>query len=318
MSSAEQLTVWIPVYKDHLALEELLSLWQTTKMLSAYKCVIAGKKKHRHFIQQLASNLGHAEQVLLPDRALASVRSYCNLLLSPEFYETFSTSHILVAQLDAWVCQPFDQGFLKYDYIAPRFYPHPCRSSLHETRCIGVGVGGFSLRSRDAHIVALRRGFAGHERNFRRTRLTGYSWKGKFRLYCSLVFAQVTNTLNRFPSAAPGLSALGCNEDWVLGIYCYNRMKVAPRSAALSFAIDGYFRDQLSELSPGTPFGLHGWYRDEQALDECWNLICSSLAPGWHTFLGYYGYHFKEHDSARLAEAIRARIQVTDPPSQTR
>ncbi|WP_370594710.1 DUF5672 family protein [Synechococcus sp. CBW1006] len=178
-----------------------------------------------------------------------SVRSYCDLLLSPRFYDLFESSQILIAQLDAWMLTDNLQSFFGFDYIAPRFFPSPRQPTMKFTRCIGVGVGGLSLRRCSAHQIALKKGLRGHESNFRRARLARYSLSERVRMRCRQLLARAVNTFSSFPSAVPGLAALGCNEDWILGIYCHNRMHVASRVEALRFGIDGYLPSSSRSLT---------------------------------------------------------------------
>jgi len=290
MAPKSSVSVWIPVYKSKLRAEELLSLWQVVKKLSSdYRCVLAGKMRDYAFLQRLKSALGDVEIFTLPNAVFQSVSSYCDLLLSPRFYNLFDTSHVLVAQLDSWICGSISHEFLRYDYIAPRFYPFPHKDSLADARCIGVGVGGLSLRCCRSHIIALNQGFRLYERNIKRKKLNLYSQKGKVALVAKIAMARLLNLFARFPSATAELTAMGVNEDWVLGIFCSNRMKIAPRHMALCFGVDGYFSEQFDELGERQPFGLHGWYRDNAAISQCRHLIVKTIVPGWEQFLLSHG-----------------------------
>lgn len=313
MSAGDTVTVWIPVYKTTLALEELMSLWQTAQMLSGrYRCVIKGKRSHRAFLNRLARRIDcNVEVSLMPDRVFASVGSYCDLLLSPKFYGLFDTSHVLIAQLDTWILKDCVDNFLAFDYVAPRFYAFPRQASIASTRCIGVGVGGLSLRQCLAHQAALVKGLSGYEANFGRVRTESFSRRGRASIRVRQLAARAINLLSPFPSAAPGLTALGCNEDWVLGIFCHNRMKVASRTDALRFGIDGYVAEQLKELSPAWPFGFHGWYRDQICFADSLPLMNATLCTGWAAFLRSFEYRFREENPdqlfASIAKGIRTR-----------
>jgi len=306
-------TVWIPVYKTKLDLPELLSLWQTATMLrSRYDVTIAGKNSHRIFLYSLAETLGVSVR-LMPDSVFRSVNSYCNLLLSPKFYQSFAGTHVLVAQLDAWVVLNCFDSFLQYDYAALRFYARPLESSFARARCIGVGVGGLSLRRCKAHVAALKQGLSGYQRHFSKVQLRKFSLSGVVRMRWRALRAQVANRWSPYRSEGAGLTALGCNEDWILGIYCHGRMRVAPRQQALAFGIDGYFADQLDELSPDLPFGLHGWYRDLASLLACRPLLAATLCAGWAEFLGLHGFAFPGDDIDSLFETLAESLRPLKP-----
>ena len=125
-----ELIVWIPVYKKDLSLPELLSLFQATIILSGSGSVLAGKEHRSRFLKRLSNGLVNASVSTYPDSVFSSVLRYCNLLLSPRFYAEFGSSHLLVTQLDAWICSSDLRPFLRYDYVTPTFYPHPLESSL--------------------------------------------------------------------------------------------------------------------------------------------------------------------------------------------
>lgn len=72
---------------------------------------------------------------IMPLNSLVAYSIWC----LTEMYKHFDTSHVLIVQRDGWILNPqrWNDGWLKYDYIAPLFVQHD-----------DVGSGGFSMRSK--------------------------------------------------------------------------------------------------------------------------------------------------------------------------
>ena len=72
---------------------------------------------------------------IMPLNSLVAYSIWC----LTEMYKHFDTQHVLIVQRDGWIINPqsWNDGWLKYDYIAPLFVQHD-----------DVGSGGFSLRSK--------------------------------------------------------------------------------------------------------------------------------------------------------------------------
>lgn len=304
-----KVVVWIPVYKQELSLPELLSLYQTAMMLKQVGSLLAGKFQHIEFLTRLSNDLPNASVKAYPDSTFSSVSSYCNLLLSPRFYAEFGSAHLLIVQLDAWICGSDFQSFLSYDYVAPPFFPYPLEPTLAKARCIGVGVGGLSLRSAPALHAALKQGLSFYEKKVRKRTLATFNLKGKLAVWFHYLLQRIANIWSPYPSSSPGLTALNCNEDWVIGIYCFNRLQVAGRSVAVRFGLDAYTAEYLELLKPSLPFGLHGWYRDRDRLADCREVLLSTLQPGWSVFLERFGYRFREDCPQELFNSIAALLE---------
>ena len=171
-----------------------------------------------------------------------------------------------------------------------------------------MGVGGLSLRSAPALRAARIRGLTFYDQKLFKHRLGTFNLAGKLILWRRWLIQRATNDFSPYPSASPGLTALGCNEVWVIGIYCFSRLRVASRSAALCFGLDAYSGELLERLKPSLPFGLHGWYEDRQRLAECREVLLATLQPGWSHFLERFGYRFREGCPQELFDAIAARL----------
>ena len=309
MANKSNVLIWIPVYKSKLLLPELLALWQITQTLEKHTCILAGKRKDAQFLAKLANQLGNIETKLYPNRVFSSVSSYCNLLLSPRFYREFTGKYILVAQLDAWICRPCVSDFLQFDYVAPLIYPYPYRGSLADAKSIGVGVGGLSLRCCDSISNALEQGLQFYARNYMRMFLKNFSKKGRLYLRLKVLTYFLSNIFTTYKSASPILTALGCNEDWIIGIFCANRLRVAPRPIALRFGIDCYHDEQLELLRPELPFGLHSWWEDLVSLENCTDTLVSTLHQGWSSFLTNHGFEFCDDQKETVIKLIKKQLQ---------
>ena len=77
-------------------------------------------------------------------------KQYCHLLMSQAFWESFHGEKILIYQEDSCIFRKNIQDFLEYDYIGA---PWP-KGQLDNQ--IGVGNGGFSLRSKEKMLQVIQ------------------------------------------------------------------------------------------------------------------------------------------------------------------
>lgn len=136
----KQVVVVIPVYTEDLTSFERVSLAQVRKVLGRYDICFMAPDRMRTFLE------GHgARAEYWPDACFADRRGYSKLLLTPEFYERFSTyEYLLLYQLDAFVFSDRLAEFCEmgYDYIgAPMPYWSGWPYGLNH-----VGNGGLALR----------------------------------------------------------------------------------------------------------------------------------------------------------------------------
>ena len=132
--------VTVPIYRREPEASEKASLAQCVEVLGGSHPLILFAPESLALGPYL--DIAHEAAVeRFGDRFFASVGGYNSLLLSPDFYERFSSfEHILICQLDAWVFR--DELDLwcekKYDYIGAPFY-------LGKDVIIGNGAAGSPL-----------------------------------------------------------------------------------------------------------------------------------------------------------------------------
>lgn len=144
----------IPLYKAEPTRLELASFEQCLKVLGHYTIfIVSYHNLDMSCYEQIANKYGKAlKMVYFNYKFFSSIRGYNKLLLTSQFYESFSDyDYILIYQLDAWVFRDelqiwCDKG---YDYIgAPLFeivLNEEGETILSKTMT-SVGNGGFSLR----------------------------------------------------------------------------------------------------------------------------------------------------------------------------
>lgn len=162
----------IPVYKDKLTSEELMSLRQCLNVLSKYDKIFIGPVSlNVSMYKGLSKDKIGFE--LFPDFYFSSLNAYNRLLLSKHFYRRFlAYKYIFLYQLDALVFNDELEYWcdLGYDYIgAPqpdyegmdilekykRFCKVMNRMGFQSFKVRKVGNGGLSLRKVKSHIRLL-------------------------------------------------------------------------------------------------------------------------------------------------------------------
>ena len=137
-----KIAVVIPTYKDELNALEKISLDRCRKILGRYPIIFAAPEKNFSYV---APNESVAN---FPPEFFQSIKTYSNLMMSPQFYATFGQfDYILIHQLDAFVFYDALENFcrLGYDFIgAP--WPRYAWSSERSPKTPQVGNGGLSLR----------------------------------------------------------------------------------------------------------------------------------------------------------------------------
>lgn len=135
--------IMVPVYSEHMTVDERHSLQQLKKILGwcdTYLVCPKGMNEKEYF-----DEYGNTLRMKRYDSKFFEGREgYCKLMCSPFLYEDFSEyEYTLVYQLDCWVFSDklyewCDKG---YDYIGAPFFV-----KWFSDRNIYVGNGGFSLR----------------------------------------------------------------------------------------------------------------------------------------------------------------------------
>lgn len=128
--SDNKVAVVIPVYKVHLASEEIISLKRCSEVLHKYHFIIVCSKalKTKAYVDILNRNQIAYSYAYFDEDCFETIASYNRLLLSVEFYETFKQyEYILIYQLDAYVFRDELEFWCNkgYDYIgAPLIGKH--------------------------------------------------------------------------------------------------------------------------------------------------------------------------------------------------
>ena len=218
--SSTKVAVVIPVYREEINELEKISLDRCRKILGRYPFV---------FVAPEGKNFSYFESgdmiANFPAEYFQSTQTYSLLLMSPQFYETFSDfDYILIYQLDAFVFYDALEDFcsLGYDYIGAPWPRHAWQGKRYP-KTPRVGNGGFSLRKvKECHKL-------------------------------------VANVDSSFP----GWQKIDARwvEDSLFASYSmafeYD-FKIAPVSVAELFAMD-YFPDRHVKKIGGLPFGCHNW-----------------------------------------------------------
>lgn len=235
--------VIVPVYNGRLKTYERISLEQNRKILGAYPFV---------FIHPAGLDIGDILKEFpgcgakaFDDKYFSSISGYNRLMMSPEFYRSFTdTDYLLICQLDAYVFRDELMDWCKkgYDYIgAPWLVPElfrltpfrQWRKRFHSRRRtekdFKVGNGGFSLRKVSSHLRAVE---------------------------------QLQHVIDAH-LAKPGFFS---NEDLFFAIEVNKNgmgFSYPDYKEALQFSFDKYPALCFKENHHRLPFGCHAWYKEK-------------------------------------------------------
>ena len=216
-----KVAVVIPTYKEELTPLEKISLAQCRKVLGRYPLIFFAPEGKIFSYFEPGDMIAH-----FPPQYFRSVETYCKLMLSPNFYETFKDfEYILIYQLDAFVFYDALEEFcsLGYDYIgAP--WPYYAWSNLRKPKTPRVGNSGFCLRKVRSCFELLTEAHA--LPNMRR--LIEKSYVDAFFAYC--------------------------------GVMSNVKFKTAPVEIANAFSME-HTPDRFVERFKNLPFGCHNWQR---------------------------------------------------------
>ena len=253
--------VAVPIYRREPEENEKESLAQCVRVLGGKHPLILFAPEGLA-VEPYLKTAPEARIERFDDRFFASINGYSSLLLSPGFYERFSSfEHILIYQLDAWVFRDeLDLWCEKgYDYVGAPFYLG---------KDVIIGNGGFSLRRVEAvkrvltaaggrmfSFGLLRRFFRTHWRN-------GDHLKAFGQL---LRFAGIGNSREAFLEK---MCRVGSNEDMVFSYlnsrFLRNGLLMPEPEEAAHFALDAACEDFFEKGGRRPPFGMHGWPRPDR------------------------------------------------------
>ena len=116
-----QVKVVVPIYKEKLGSQELLSLKNNVSVLKDYPVVILAPEglDVSHTMQQVPG----CEVMFVSNQWLGAngIAGYNNMMLSTSFYEKFADcEYILICQTDAWIFRDDLKKWCsgEYDYVA--------------------------------------------------------------------------------------------------------------------------------------------------------------------------------------------------------
>ena len=215
-----KVAVVIPTHKEELTPLEKISLAQCRKVLGRYPLIFFAPEGKIFSYFEPGDMIAH-----FPPQYFRSIDTYCKLMLSPNFYETFKDfEYILIYQLDAFVFYDALEDFcsLGYDYIGAPWPYYSWRSFIHD-KTPRVGNGGFSLRK--------------VEKFYKIVKTFAASTKFRYVVEESLEdgFFAMCGTLN------PEI------------------FKIAPVEVAKTFSMEWYPDRHVKKLGNVLPFGCHNW-----------------------------------------------------------
>ena len=253
ISPKQEVTIGIPLYNNIASSLELFSFIQCCKILGQYPFSIITFKELdiKLFADKLKEYKVRYEIKYFDRSFFKDVNGYNQLMVSPVFYQEFSTfRYLLIYQLDAFVFSDQLRSWCAkdYDYIGapwvnvkwinkkeinkklPLFTKVPFLFKQLKRKDGLVGNGGFSLRKVSSHLK----------------------------------FAKVYSSI--FPS-------LNFNEDLFWGKYIAAKernFKIPLMREALSFSIENDPAEAFRLLNNELPFGCHAWYKNDEKI---WQMI---------------------------------------------
>ena len=241
-----QVKVVVPIYKEKLGSQELLSLKNNVSVLKDYPVVILAPEglDVSHTMQQVPG----CEVMFVSNQWLGAngIAGYNNMMLSTSFYEKFADcEYILICQTDAWIFRDDLKKWCsgEYDYVAApwpkrKVYSLPLISQflwlrkkllskegkiMRQDYFNKIGNGGLSLRKVSSFIQA--------------------SIKYKER---ADIFKQNRGMLH--------------NEDWFWALVP-KEFTYPSFNEALEFSFDTHPDLCIGMTNGKLPFGCHGWYK---------------------------------------------------------
>ena len=213
-----KVAVVIPVYRELDELEKI-SLDRCRKVLGRYPLVFVAPEGKNFSCFEVGDTVAE-----FPAKYFQSIQTYSELLLTPQFYETFfEFDYMLIYQLDAFVFYDALEEFcsLGYDYIgAP--WPRYAWQGSQNPKTPKVGNGGFSLRKIKACHKLL-------------TYVEIFpDWTENRQKYIEDAFFAICGVRSEF------------------------EFNVAPVAAAELFSMEWHPDKHVKKIG-GLPFGCHGW-----------------------------------------------------------
>jgi hypothetical protein len=268
MRSVQRTIIIIPVYKQFLNENEVRSLQQCFRILPEFPfCFVCSdslsfKENYQQFISE---NIQYTVS-RFSDKYFTSLEAYNKLLLSIKFYKRFkSYQHLLIYQLDAWVFKnELDYWCAKgYAYIGAPWF-QDWGNATPESRFLGIGNGGFSLRKIANHVKVLN----------------AYKYKILPQYYISVFFKSVSVRglqhliKNLLFNNSPSDKYYNLNEDVFWGRVApkvFKYFMIPDMETALRFSVE--VNPSKYVKADDLPFGCHAWEKFEP---EFWKPFINS------------------------------------------
>ena len=237
----------IPIYKESLTPEEIISLKQCYKVLNKHKIFFAAPTNLDIIpYKAIIGNIINIER--FEDKYFESISGYNSLMLSSEFYKRFKNNeYILIYQLDCHVFKDeldfwCDQG---YDFIGSPWLDYKYYNLNNYQKLF------FQLKMKISTIISPTK--------ISKERLTNQVGNGGFSLRNTKVFYNVclqhnSNKLQKFKDSND--SAGMYNEDVYWSFFAKNIKKPSYKKA-LKFSIDNGVSIGLNFNNGKVPFGCH-------------------------------------------------------------
>jgi hypothetical protein len=257
----ELVVITIPIYKSEVDDKELASLLNCIKILINYKIVfLAPKSLNTQFYQDLCVGLIKFNIEKFNDAYFSNLYGYNKLLINNKFYSRFKKyEYILIFQLDAWVFRDDLTYWCKqgYDYIGAPWY-EGWAAATTDSKFVGVGNGGLSLRKVSSHLKVLR-SFSYVESPLKLSNEILLEEKHSIKSYIKILlnFTIRNNTFFLFNN-------FFYNEDRFWGEISsekFNWFKVPDEVTASKFSMEMLVPTLYLRNNKQLPFGCHGWFK---------------------------------------------------------
>lgn len=272
MTPARDLLTLIPVYRENISAEEIISLRHLNHFSSDWEiCLLAPQG------MEIAALGGRSYRTIrFPAESFTSVSAYSRLLLSTDFYRAFSKcEYILIYQLDCLIFDSDIQHWLdmNYDYLGAPWFKDSQNSERGFAR---VGNGGLSLRKVESFLRALTssryvskpvpfwadlfKPVHDFDDPMPAFKLAWHRLKRHFR-----VLRQVRRGVQWYTAN------YSLNEDrfWSDRVMFFDpKFRIAPIQDGLRFAFERYPRYCYEHNERQLPFGAHAWAKWDRSFWE--------------------------------------------------
>ncbi len=258
----EIVVIIIPIYKEKLNDNELISLNQCLKILSRHPILYVGPNSlnvdyYKNIMRSFNApfNIEYFGETWFKD-----INGYNRLLLTREFYVRFSSyQYMLIYQLDAYVFKDtlLEWCSLGYDFIGAPSVGH-YKDDVFSYNLV-VGNGGFSLRKIKTYVEAFD-----YKKNLLSIReiLKQHAVFKKVWTRIPLLILMIFGFRNKLSYKAKKWKYPE-DDFWSKYLIKTSYPLTKPSAEeALEFAFER-FPSNLFAITKKLPFGCHGWYRYE-------------------------------------------------------